>query len=93
MRSQMRPGNTRLVPYRRDLHRPDVQESGQALEDPSGLFNACLEGEVRRTIDLHEGDQINETATKALIQEAAAFKLERKKESGHRTGRGRYLLS
>ena len=38
---------------------------GAALEDPSGLFNASLEGNVRRAIDIHEGDKINEKALKA----------------------------
>jgi len=52
---------------------------GAALEDPSGLFNASLEGKVRRAIDIHEGDKINGTALKALIREAVAFNLERKK--------------
>ena len=46
---------------------------GAALEDPSGLFNASLDGNVRRAIDIHEGDGINERALKALIR--AAVKL------------------
>ena len=46
---------------------------GAALEDPSGLFNASLEGNVRRAIDLHEGDELDETAFKALIRAAAAL--------------------
>lgn len=45
---------------------------GSALADPSGLFNASLEG-VRRAIDFHEGDKINETALKALIRAAVAL--------------------
>ena len=44
---------------------------GAALDDPSGLFNSSLEGNVRRAIDIHEGDKINEKALKALIREAA----------------------
>jgi hypothetical protein len=52
---------------------------GAALKDPSGLFNSSLEGKVRRAIDIHEGDQINETALKALILEALALNLSRKK--------------
>jgi hypothetical protein len=52
---------------------------GAALEDPSGLFNSSLEGKVRRAIDIHEGDMINETALKALILEAVALNLEGKK--------------
>lgn len=43
---------------------------GAALDDPSGLFNASLEGKVRRAIDLREGDAIDEKAFKALIREA-----------------------
>lgn len=43
---------------------------GAALEDPSGLFNSSLEGNVRRAIDLHEGETIREDAFKALIQAA-----------------------
>jgi hypothetical protein len=43
---------------------------GAELKDPSGLFNAGLDGNVRRAIDIHEGDKINEAAFKALIREA-----------------------
>ena len=43
---------------------------GAALEDPSGLFNSSLEGNVRRAIDFHEGEKIDEKALKALIREA-----------------------
>jgi hypothetical protein len=46
---------------------------GAALKDPSGLFNSSLEGNVRRAIDFHEGDKINETALKALIRAAVAL--------------------
>jgi hypothetical protein len=46
---------------------------GAALEDPSGLFNSSLEGNVRRAIDIHEGDKINEKALKALIRAAVAL--------------------
>ena len=46
---------------------------GASLKDPSGLFNASLEGNTRRAIDLQEGDEINETAFKALIRAAAAL--------------------
>ena len=44
---------------------------GAALPDPSGLFNSSLDGNVRRAIDVHEGDTINEKALKALIRAAA----------------------
>jgi hypothetical protein len=46
---------------------------GAALEDPSGLFNASLEGGVRRAIDLREGENVDETAFKALIRAAVAL--------------------
>jgi hypothetical protein len=43
---------------------------GASLEDPSGLFNASLEGNTRRAIDFHEGDTIDEAALKTLIRQA-----------------------
>jgi len=46
---------------------------GAQLKDPKRLFNSSLEGNVRRAIDLHEDDKINETAFKALIREAVAL--------------------
>ncbi|MGO9831632.1 MAG: DUF1801 domain-containing protein [Myxococcaceae bacterium] len=46
---------------------------GAALKDPSRLFNSSLEGKVRRAIDLHEGDKLNEEAFKKLIREAVAL--------------------
>jgi len=46
---------------------------GAALKDPSSLFNSSLEGNVRRAIDVHEGDKVNERAFKALIREAIAL--------------------
>ncbi len=45
---------------------------GASLPDPKGLFNASLEGNTRRAIDLHEGDTLNATAFKALIRAAIA---------------------
>jgi len=48
---------------------------GAALEDPSGLFNSSLEGNVRRAIDLHQGDKIDEAALKDLIRAAVALNL------------------
>jgi hypothetical protein len=47
--------------------------NGAALEDPSGLFNSSLEGNVRRAIDIHESDKINEKALKTLIRAAVAL--------------------
>jgi hypothetical protein len=46
---------------------------GAALKDPSGLFNSSLEGNVRRAIDFHEGEKINERAFKALIRAAVTL--------------------
>jgi hypothetical protein len=46
---------------------------GAALEDPSGVFNASLDGNVRRAIDIHEGDRIDERALRALIRDAASL--------------------
>ncbi|MGF6457213.1 DUF1801 domain-containing protein [Pseudomonas frederiksbergensis] len=46
---------------------------GASLEDPSGLFNASLEGNTRRAIDIHEGERVDEEALKALIRAAVAF--------------------
>ena len=51
---------------------------GAALKDPSRLFNSSLEGNVRRAIDLHEGDEINEAALKDLIRAAVALNLKGK---------------
>ena len=49
---------------------------GAALEDPSGLFNSSLEGNVRRAIDIREGDKVDESALKDLIRAAVALNLE-----------------
>jgi hypothetical protein len=46
---------------------------GASLKDPSHLFNSSLEGNVRRAIDIHEGEEIDEKAFKALIREAVAL--------------------
>jgi hypothetical protein len=48
---------------------------GASLEDPSGLFNSSLEGNVRRAIDVHEGEEIDEKALKALIRAAVTLNL------------------
>ena len=48
---------------------------GAALKDPAGLFNSSLDGNVRRAIDIHEGEKINEAALKNLIREAVALNL------------------
>jgi hypothetical protein len=54
---------------------------GAALEDPSGLFNSSLEGNVRRAIDIREGDTIDEAALKDLIRAAVALNLQSKGKS------------
>jgi len=54
---------------------------GAALKDPSRLFNSSLEGNVRRAIDIHEGDKINEAALKDLIRAAVALNLKGKSKS------------
>src|SRR5260370_4217742 len=51
---------------------------GAALEDPSGLFNSSLDGNIRRAIDIHEGDKLDETALKDLIRAAVALNLKGK---------------
>src|SRR5712664_2923447 len=53
---------------------------GAALKDPSGLFNSSLDGNVRRAIDIHEGDKINEAALKDLIRAAVALNLKGKSQ-------------
>jgi hypothetical protein len=47
--------------------------NGAALQDPSGLFNSSLEGNLRRAIDFHEGDKVDAEAFKALIRAAATL--------------------
>jgi hypothetical protein len=49
---------------------------GAALKDPSGLFNSSLDGNVRRAIDIHEGEKIDEAALKDLIRAAVALNLD-----------------
>src|SRR5213594_5061562 len=51
---------------------------GAALKDPSGLFNSSLDGNARRAIDIHEGDQVDEAALKDLIRAAVALNLKGK---------------
>ena len=51
---------------------------GAALKDPAGLFNSSLDGNVRRAIDIHEGEKIDEAALKDLIRAAVALNLEGK---------------
>jgi len=62
---------------------------GAALEDPSGLFNSSLEGNVRRAIDIREDDKINEAALKKLIQAAVSLNLLTKPETKPRRARSK----
>ncbi len=57
---------------------------GAALNDPSGLFNSSLDGNVRRALDIFEGDKLNEKAFKALIKEAAVLNASKKKPAPKR---------
>ena len=56
--------------------------NGAALQDPASLFNASLEGNVRRAIDIHEGDMIDEKALKALIRAAVALNMSKRAAAG-----------
>jgi hypothetical protein len=60
---------------------------GARLKDPSGLFNSSLEGNVRRAIDIYEGDKIDEAALKDLIRAAVALNLKGKSKPKSRRGR------
>ena len=88
MNNANKPGRgSGLVSRRADLYRRVVQKCreatfayGAALEDPSGLFNSSLEGNTRRAIDFHEGDQIDEDAFKALIRSAVDHNLAKAKK-------------
>ena len=62
---------------------------GAALKDPSGLFNSSLEGSVRRAIDIHEGDKVDEAALKDLIRAAVALNLKGKSKPKPRQARRR----
>ena len=54
---------------------------GASLKDPSGLFNSSLEGNVRRAIDLREGEEVDESAFKALVRQAVALNSSGKSKS------------
>src|SRR5262245_49849850 len=60
---------------------------GAQLKDPSRLFNSSLEGNVRRAIDIHEGDKIDEAALKELIRSAVALNLKVKSKPKPKAGR------
>ena len=62
---------------------------GASLKDPSRLFNSSLDGNVRRAIDIREGDKINEAALKDLIRAAVALNLESKSKPKARQASGK----
>ncbi len=62
---------------------------GASLPDRSSLFNSSLEGNVRRAIDFHEGDKLNETALKELIRAAVALNLKGERKSKPQRSRGK----
>jgi hypothetical protein len=62
---------------------------GAALEDPAGLFNSSLEGNVRRAIDIHEGEKMDEAALKDLIRAAVALNLKGKSKPKPRRASGK----
>ena len=65
---------------------------GASLHDPAGLFNSSLDGNVRRAIDIHEGEKVNEAALKDLIRAAVALNVESKaKPRRAATKRGRLV--
>jgi hypothetical protein len=57
---------------------------GAFLKDPSRLFNSSLDGNVRRAIDIHEGDKVDARALKALIRAAVAFNVSERKTAPRR---------
>jgi hypothetical protein len=60
---------------------------GAALKDPSRLFNSSLDGNVRRAVDIHEGDKISETALKNLIRAAVALNVQSKSKAKRSSGK------
>jgi hypothetical protein len=64
---------------------------GAALEDPSGLFNSSLDGNVRRAIDIHEDDKVDEAALKNLIRAAVALNLQSKSKPKPRRASSRQV--
>ena len=57
---------------------------GASLKDPARLFNSSLDGNVRRAIDIHEGEEVNESAFKALVRQAAALNSSAKSKSARK---------
>jgi hypothetical protein len=65
---------------------------GASLDDPSGLFNSSLEGNMRRAIDFHEGDKINGRALKALVRAAIALNQSKSKKKAPTKAAGKKRL-
>ncbi len=63
---------------------------GAALKDPAGLFNSSLDGNIRRAIDIREGEKVNEAAVKALIREAVALNVRLKSKGKSKPTSRRY---
>jgi hypothetical protein len=61
---------------------------GASLKDPARLFNSSLDGRVRRTIDIHEGEEVDAPAFKALVQQAVALNSSGKSKPSKRSPRG-----
>jgi hypothetical protein len=73
-------GHSGLVARRHHLHGESYKSvvkltfaKGASLKDPARLFNSSLDGNVRRAIDIHEGEEVDASAFKALIRQAAAL--------------------
>jgi hypothetical protein len=58
---------------------------GASLEDPASLFNSSLDGNVRRAIDIHEGEEVDEAAFQALVRQAVALNSARKSKPSKKT--------
>ena len=58
---------------------------GASLNDPAGLFNSSLDGKARRAIDIHEGEEVDESAFKALVREAIALNSSGKSKTAKKT--------
>ncbi len=78
-------GDSPLVPRQHRLHGETYKNvvkmtfgKGAALKDPSGLFNSSLDGNVRRAIDIHEGDKVDKAVLKDLIRAAVELNLKGK---------------
>ena len=88
-------GDSGLVPPGHRLHGETYKNvvkmtfaKGAALKDPSRLFNSSLEGNLRRAIDIHEGEKVDEAALQDLIRAAVA--LNRKSQGRSKPGRARH---